>query len=250
MTQLDRTIADLQLVADYWPGLRHLGDPAVRRPWREPTITPEARAELDRQAWEERMERIDIAPGEHPDAVRPEVLDMLGDLLWTADDVAVAVAKAAGVQEPAQPSSAFADPGRLLAFTGWILPFGHLADPYLLPYVARKTGDMVAMLTAALSLSYDGQRLSVLCPWCKGAILGERTLRVRVLPGDMVGICCEFPLCSPPLRDVGTWWQGRPVWPLHMWPWLAQRIAKATVEPVRKVIPYRAPAVEVPYGRA
>lgn len=229
MTQLDRTIADLNLVIDYWPGLRHLGDPAVRRPWREPTITPERRDELDRQAWEERMERIDIAPGEHPDAARPEVLDMLGELLWTADDVAVAVAKAAIIDEPAQPSTSFADPTPLLTFVAENLRRATLLDGYLLPYVVSKTADMVAMLTAALSLSYDGQKLSVLCPWCHGEVFGRRTLRVKVLPGDLVGIVCEFPLCSPGAREVGTWWQGRPVWPLEMWPWLAQRIARTEV---------------------
>jgi hypothetical protein len=35
-----------------------------------------------------------------------------------------------------------------------------------------------------------------------------------------------------------------------MWPWLAKRIARASVEPVRKVVPYQVPVVYVPYGRA
>jgi hypothetical protein len=241
VTLLDRTLSDLALVIEYWPGLADTRLPDVRRPHREPTITPEARAELDHQARIERAERIDIAPGEHIDAVRPEVLDMMGDLLWISDDVAAVVASAIYCPQLPPPTTAFADPSPLLAWTAANLPLGHQADPDLVQYVAGKTGDMVAMLTMALSLSYDGQRLQVLCPWCKGAILGERTLRVRVLPGDMVAIVCEFPLCSPELNEVKTWWKGRPVWDLEMWPWLAKRIAKASVEPEKVRISYQIP---------
>lgn len=243
--QLDRTLTELQLVIDYWPGLADTRLPDVRRPYREPTITPETRAELDRQAWEERMERIDIAPGEHPDAVRAEVLDMMGDLLLAADDVATLVARAVWCPRLEPPPTAFSDPRPWLTFTAGNLALASQRYDRVLPYVAAQTFDMVAMLTAALSLSYDGQRLQVLCPWCKGAILGERTLRVRVLPGDMVGICCEFPLCNPPLNDVGTWWKGRPVWPLEMWPWLAQRIARAEVPTAKPKHRHRA-AYETP----
>src|SRR5256885_1960399 len=92
MSLLDRTINDLALVIEYWPGLADTRLPDVRRPHREPTITPEARAELDHQARIERAERIDIAPGEHIDAVRPEVLDMMGELLIAADELAELVA--------------------------------------------------------------------------------------------------------------------------------------------------------------
>jgi hypothetical protein len=239
VTLIERTTADLLLIAEYWPGLASMREPAVRRPHREPTITAEAREELDHQARIERFERIDIAPGEHIDAVRPEVLDMMGGLLIAADGLAELVARAVWCPRLQPPSTAFADPTPWLSFTA-----AHLADadaryPNVLHHVASEVRGMVAQLDAALGLSYDGQRLQAICPWCNGAILGDRTLRVVVLPGDQVGITCTFTLCSPPLGDVGTWWKGRPVWPLHMWPWLAKRVWARGREPVKTVIRYR-----------
>lgn len=224
MTLLDRAQADLRLVAELWPSLVDSRIPGTPVPYREPAITPERRAELDHEARQERLDRNGLAPGEHPDAARPEVLDLMGSVLADAEDLAERVSLAAWcpVLEPS--SSAFSDPTPFLQRAADYLP---LADRELLRYVAVVAGGMAGQVTDALGLRDDGQVLRVLCPWCGGNWLGERTLRVRVLPGDMVAIVCEAGLCSPPLGDVGTWYRGRPCWPLHMWPWLAQRIGRA-----------------------
>lgn len=224
MTLTERAIADLRLVAELWPSLVDSRIPGTPVPYREPTITPERRAELDHEARVERIERNGLAPGEHPDAARAEVLDLMGSLLIDAERIADEVAEDAGLDLMDPPSTAFADPAPYLLFAVEHLP---AATGEVVRWAATKARQMAGEVVDALGLRDDGQLLRVICPWCRGNWFGHRTLRVRILPGGMVGIVCEAPLCSPPLGDVGTWWNQRPVWPLHMWPWLAKRVLAA-----------------------
>src|SRR5919198_405585 len=225
-----RVVADLHLVADLWPGLAHARIPGSALGSHEPSLTAERQAELDHEARLERLERNELMPGEHVDAVRPEILDLMGSVVCGAEDLAeqVSLAVCAPVLPP--PSTALADPRPYLARAAGYLPLaaggGH-GSRGLLIWAAGAARQMAAEVGAALGLGGDGQLLRVPCPWCRGGWFGARTLRVRVLPGDLIGIVCESGLCTPPAGDVGTWWQGRPVWPFAMWPWLARRMHAA-----------------------
>jgi hypothetical protein len=230
LTLIERAITNLTLVAEYWPGLAETRIPGTPPPYREPSITPERRAELDYQARAERVERHEIAPGEHVDAVRPEVLDLLAGLLIDADDIAELVARAVMCPRLEPPSTAFADPGPWLSFAVRHLPSAG-RHRVVVEHVAEVSGRMLGEVSRALSLMHDGQRLRVVCPWCGGGLAGERTWRVRQLPGDEVAIVCESGMCDPPSRDVGTWWRGLPCWPIREWDWLAKRLNAAEKQP-------------------
>lgn len=224
MNLTERAVADLHLVAELWPSLVDSRIPGTPVPYREPTITPERRAELDHEARQEWIDRNGLAPGEHPDAARAEVLDLMGSLLIDAENLAEGVSLAAWCPILPPPSTAFASPLPYLQRAVTYLPG---VDARTAAWAAGVARQMAGEVVDALGLRTDGQLLRVICPWCHGSLLGDRTLRVRILPGDLVAIVCEFEMCNPPLRDVGTWWNRRPVWPLHMWPFLAQRIERA-----------------------
>jgi len=94
----------------------------------------------------------------------------------------------------------------------------HLPES-LAEWAAPITRRMVQRVADVLGMTYDGQTLAIVCPWCRGVTPetpagGAHTWRVRILPGDQVAIVCESGTCEPPLREVGTWWQGCPCWPL------------------------------------
>jgi hypothetical protein len=97
----------------------------------------------------------------------------------------------------------------------------------LLGYVADGAKQMLAAVSRTLGLVYDGQQLEVVCPWCHGGLAGDRTWRVRTLPGDETAIVCESGLCEPPSKSVGTWWRGAPCWPMREWEWLAKQMESA-----------------------
>lgn len=227
MTLAERAAADLRLVATYWPGLAETRIPGTPPPYQQPAITPERRAELDHEARIERQERDGLAPGEHPDAVRVEVLDLMGKLLVDAYALAEEVALASWCPPPAPPSTAFVDPSPWLDFTARNLDGIDEQFAGVLPYVAETARQMLAEVSRSLCLMHDGQRLKTVCPWCGGGLVGEPTWVVRQLPGDEVAIVCESGICEPPTRDVGTWWRGRPCWPMREWDWLAKRVTAA-----------------------
>ncbi|MFD0883858.1 hypothetical protein ACFQ08_04710, partial [Streptosporangium algeriense] len=110
------------------------------------------------------------------------------------------------------------------------------ARPYIL-YAARRVPElpdewvewaaptarrMVSRIASALCMVYDGQTLDVVCPWCSNTAVW----RVQELPGGIVAIVCHG-VCEPPAREVGTWWGGRPVWPLQDWERLAKHVQAA-----------------------
>lgn len=225
MSYVQLVVEDLQWVAAYWDDLtesRLLGTP---RPWRQPTLTSDQQRDRDRQAWMERLERSAVAPGEHLAPLDLGILDTMLDVLVRADDLAAAIAQHANVQPLAPPKLGNLDARPYLDFAA-----KHLADDFTY-YAAPIARTMVGQVAHALALTFDGQKLDVECPWCLGITPetpagGERTWRVRELPGNLVAIVCEN-LCEPPSKDVGTWWRGCPVWSIAEWDWLAKRVEQA-----------------------
>lgn len=227
MSLTDHVTADLEWVIAYWPDLTESRLPGTARPWRQPELTPEQRAERDHAARLERLDRSDDAWGETPAPVDVGVLDLMASLLWDADTIHEHVAQAAGLERLEPPSSAFADARPYLTYAAKHLLA--VADEVVLDEIAGITRAMKADIARALCLVYDGQRLDVECPWCCGRtelapVGGEKTWRVRELPGDLVAIVCESGTCEPESRYVGTWWRGRPCWPVSEWDWLAKQV--------------------------
>ncbi|MEO3869353.1 hypothetical protein ABGB18_11025 [Nonomuraea sp. B12E4] len=225
MSYVQLVVEDLQWVSAYWEDLTESRLPGTPRPWRHPNLTSDQQYERDRQAWQERLDRSSVAPGEHPAPLDLGILDTMLDVLVRADDLAAAVAEHAGVPTLAPPRLGDADARPYLEFAA-----KHMTDE-LTHYAAPIARGMVTQVAHALALTFDGQRLDVECPWCRGITPenpagGTRTWRVRELPGNLVAIVCEN-LCEPPSKDVGTWWRGAPVWPLSEWDWLAKRVERA-----------------------
>lgn len=212
---------DLRVAIELWPLLAESRIPGTPRPWRPSELSPEATAERDRQARLERLERTD-SPGEHPAPLHLDVLDTLASVLIDADDAAERVADAAGHPRLEQPSSAYVDARPYLTFAA-----DHVSEVtygVVFDGIADLARQMRGEISRSLALMWDGQRLTVVCPWCGGGVRGEPTWRVRELPGGLISIICEGEVCEPPQRDVGTWWRGRPAWPLWEWEWLAKRV--------------------------
>lgn len=225
MSYVQLIVEDLQWVATYWEDLTEARLPGTPRPWRHRDLTTDQQMERDRQAWEERLERSTIAPGEHPAPLDLGILDTMLDVLVRADDLAADIARHVGV--PALPPPRLGDTNArpYLDFAA-----KHLTDD-LAPYAAPIARTMVAQTAHALALTFDGQSLDIECPWCRGVTPdapagGARTWRVRELPGNLIAIVCEN-LCEPPSKDIGTWWRGNPVWPLSEWDWLAKRVEQS-----------------------
>lgn len=227
MTLTRSVIADLEWIAAYWPDLTESRLPGTARPWRQPELSPERRAERDHTARIERDERAGFALGESPAPVDVGVLDLLASLLWDADTIHEHVAQAAGIERLAPPSTAFADARPYLAYAVKHLPA--VDEEAVVDVIAGIARGMKADIARALCLVYDGQRLDVTCIWCAGRtelapVGGEKTWRVRELPGDLVAIVCESGTCEPESRFVGTWWRGKPCWPVSEWDWLAKQV--------------------------
>lgn len=227
MTVIARATVDLGRVVEYWPGLAELLDPAVHAPQQPSAVTPERRAELDYQARIERWERIDVAPGEHPDAARAEIIDLMTAIRSEAYEVADTIAWEV-VRPPRLPRidrQQTIDHHLELA----ILLLPNVTHDLTVHWVAGRAATMAALATRALALAYDGQALKVPCPYCKGGLSGGLCLRVRILPhGDVVIVCESDIPCEPPRRKVSTWWQGRPAWPFVDWTWLAKQLAQTS----------------------
>lgn len=229
MTLTAHVIADLEWVAAYWPDLTEARLPGTARPWRQPDLTPERRAELDHEARLERADRSEDAWGETPAPVDVAVLDLMADIVWDADEAAGIVADEIMCPRLPPPTTAYTDPRPWLDFAA--RHYDEAGGMYLHVDVARLARGMVDAIARALCLVYDGQRLDVICPWCEGRteaapVGGAKTWRVRQLPGDLVAIVCEG-ACEPPSKSVGTWWRGQPCWPVSEWDWLAKQVTAA-----------------------
>lgn len=228
MTLTAHVITDLEWVIAYWPDLTESRLPGTARPWRQPELTPDQRAERDHAARLEKADRSDDAWGETPAPVDVGVLDLLASLLWDADTIHEHVAQAAGIERLAPPSTAFADARPYLTYAVKHLPGLEIAEANM-GWIEAMARGMKQDIARALCLVYDGQRLDVECPWCEGRtelapVGGEKTWRVRELPGGLVAIVCESGTCEPESRFVGTWWRSRPCWPVSEWDWLAKQV--------------------------
>jgi hypothetical protein len=249
LTLVARAVTDLGLVAEYWPGLNEQKDPSVFAPRPPSLLTPEQRAVLDYDARIERQERDGLMPGEHPDAARADVLDLLASLAYDAWDLADTVGQAVGQPRLPRPAP-FADPAPHLHITIHYLPAAAEADDLVGPWVASQARRMLGELTRALCLTFSGQTLAAICPWCQGRTEsapagGQRTWRVRDLLGTLacshghidkalcnkcpqqIAIVCESHTCEPPSDKIGTWWRGMPAWPIYEWDWLAKQLHAA-----------------------
>jgi hypothetical protein len=154
------------------------------------------------------------------------VLDLMASLLWDADTIAEHIAQTAGIERLDPPTTALADVRPYLAYA--IEHLGAVDEQNVLAEVARLARGMKDQMAHSLCLLYDGQRLDVICPWCEGRteaapVGGEKTWRVRQLPGDLVAIVCGG-ICEPPSKAVGTWFKGQPAWPVWDWDWLAKQV--------------------------
>lgn len=223
---------DLYWLADHTPDLAEARLKGTPRPWRQSQAwDSETRAAMDAAARAERAERSDAAIGEHPAPLHLDTMELLVDLLATADWLAELVSQHAGVERLPTPASSFADPVPYLRHAAHWLQDAYVAEPAVAFYVERESARLRTEVSVALNLVTDGQTLKAECPWCCGVTEthpggGAFTLRVRTLPGGETAIVCHG-LCDPPESDVGAWWRGKPAWPLATeGAWLADRLAR------------------------
>lgn len=108
------------------------------------------------------------------------------------------------------------------------MPAATITDPDALDLTSAFASRSRRILERTLVDMVDGQVLSTLCAWCRGATTrrptgGERTLTVRLAAGEPL-IVCASDVCEPPDEDCRTWLFGRPAWREHEWEWLAKRL--------------------------
>ncbi len=207
-------------------------------PYRAPHLTPEQRAERDREARKERLERIEIAPGDSPDPYHLEIADLLTDILISADAHSSEVAQTAGVERLPDASSHMADPMPYLMHIALWLEQAAEVDPSLPGRLRRKCDLYVFRADTILGQIPDGMTLRRECPFCQGQTPdhpegGAHTLRVRLehqqhrSSEDCNRWCvdllvCENPLCSPGEEQCSRTYRGRPAWYLaNEGEWLA-----------------------------
>jgi hypothetical protein len=218
---------DLFWLADHVDDLLESRFRGTPRPWRQPAEhDPEQREKSRQHDAAERAERTTDAIGEHPAPVHVDTLDLLVDLLATADDLAERVAQAAGVDRLPYPTSSFVSAEPYLRHAAaWLQPATD-ALPGLLDYVSEQAARLRSLVATHLHELTVGQRLRAVCPWCRGGIHGGFTLRVRVAQGQTL-IVCESGTCEPPEADSGTRHRGHPAWTFNEWDWLIARIEHA-----------------------
>jgi hypothetical protein len=228
-----KLVHDLLAAADW---LASSVMPGTGRSWQPPaqyedTRTPEQRE----QARMERLQRVDIAPGETPPLMNLDVMDLLTEVLVEADrlsvqaveDVEVALVEWAGAWARDVPSmrlpdaaTALADPAPYLHLLDELIE--HISDPDLVEHIADRCHRLVDRANKTLGLFVDGQLLDAQCPWCGGKTErhpegGRRTLRIRMSlpPSDdsRAVIVCEGGRCEPGANS-GERWKGLPAWDL------------------------------------
>jgi hypothetical protein len=242
-------LRDVAFLEECWPELAESRFPGTSRPWREPQLTPERRAELAEQARRDaQVSHTDLpkhlrtkAPeelGESPAPGHVDVMDLLVEILAVADETAEHVGQVAGVDRLPPASSAFADPRPFLRFIAQNVTGAAETDEGMVGVVQDNLRPLVGEVRRSLSLLMDGQILKAECPWCRGVTPthpggGGHTLRVRMIrdprddadPEDRVAaVVCQGPACEPPEAECGTWDRGRPAWPAWEWEWLAVRL--------------------------
>ncbi|WP_067184563.1 hypothetical protein [Microtetraspora niveoalba] len=230
MSHLPSEVADdFASAAVYWLDFLEARFPGTPRPSHPRVLTREDRARRDELARVERAERVLVMPGEHPAPLHLDVSQAADELAEWAYWCAVRVAEAIMRPVPAPPQG-LEDVQQVLDFAARLIVEADFVCAGLAEELASTARWIAESIYHHLHLRPDGQVITVICPWCKGItedepLGGAYTWRVRVLPGDQVAIVCESGSCEPPLREVGTWWGGRPCWPLPDWGRLARFIA-------------------------
>jgi hypothetical protein len=238
----DDAVRDLQTAIEW---LTAVLLPGTHKPYRPPSMTPDARAERDRLARLERLERSGIAPGETPAPLDLDVADLLSEILSAADELADLVSDTARVARMPSAPSAFTDPEPYLIHVTDLLPACR-KSPVVVRSVEVRCDELTRRAHETLGLLGDGQVLDVVCPWCDGRMAdrpvgGVKTLRVRaqlpagrpmarVDPAEVRWlVVCESGTCSPEPADCGERVRGRPAWPLNTeGEWLAMRLERAS----------------------
>ena len=222
-------LLDLEWLAAHTADIVDARLKGTSRPWQmPPDLNPEQREERDAHARAERADRTAHALAEAPAPLHLDVLDLLVDLLATADDLAERIAQAAGVERMPPAASASADPEPYLRHAITHLPTAISVDQQLGWHVEKEASRLRYDVAKHLGEFVYGQRLMAPCPWCRGGVQQGYTLRVREVHGE-AAIVCESGTCEPPEADCGTWTSGRPAWPLSReGAWLADRIERST----------------------
>lgn len=215
-----------QAAADLWWLAEHADDLAearfrgTPRPWRqvdEDATTAEQHRQRDAL---ERAERTGMAIGEHPAPLHLDVLDVMVELLATADDLAERVAQCVGADRLPPASSSMASSEPYLRLAAAHLRAVSDTDPGLLDYIAEHAARLRSQVTSSLALLATGQRLSAACPWCHT----DRALVVREGRDGEALVVCESDVCEPGDGNVALWHGTRPAWTVRWWPWLAEMI--------------------------
>lgn len=230
-SNLTTVIADLEFVAAYWDDLATARLPLdAGLPWHGITILSAAAIEeRDTQAWQDRLDRTVLAIGESPAPLDLAVVDTMVAITRDAAWLAGHLATPWGEQPRRVTLNGVPDPRGALLYTAQRLVWlTHLCDDetaaewidWIAPVARRLAGNTLR----TLSLRLDGQILPIHCPWCVYHP-DAPSWRIRILPSSppQVAIVCQGD-CEPPLREVDTWWAGRPCWLLPNWERLAVRV--------------------------
>lgn len=235
-------IAELRTAIDWLTGSLL---PGADHTYRPPSMSAVARAERDRLARLERLERSAIAPGESPAPFDLDVADLLSEILAAADSMADLVSDTAKVARMPAAQSAFNDPEPYLIHVLDMLPACR-RRPDVVRRIEERCDELVLRTHTTLGLLGDGQLLDVVCPWCDGRRSddaptgGAKTMRIRAQlpPGKPMSkvdpkdvrwlVVCESGSCDPPQAECGERLRGRPAWPLKTeGEWLAMRFEAA-----------------------
>lgn len=218
----ERIRRDTTWLTQAWEPLYASRIKGTPRPWKEPTLTPEAKADLDRRAREERHAHGAMF-GESPAPLHIDVLALTMDIAHTTRALATHIAKTIGDTPAHTYLTRRADhhPIDLLDYihtTATQLDPEGTAAAYTLGQLQHLRTSTARYFTEAV----DGQRLKTDCPWCGNPTLFFRRIGPEHRPEFVVA--CESGTCTPDYRDCGTWLGATPAWPFHEWTWLAKRI--------------------------
>lgn len=207
---------NINWIIERWPHLEASRLKGTPRPWKQPTLTPEQRNELDRQAHAEKTERGAFVLGESPAPIHIDVLDKMHAYARKLKRLAILVSMELkhniGVQRyPHVPS--------LLLYIRGHIP---KVSNDLFNTIRKVTAEVRAGMAAHFTEVFDGQRLKADCPWCHQPKLFIRLVGPEHNPQPVV--VCESGVCEPPSADCGKFYRGQPAWPFYEWEWLSNRI--------------------------
>jgi hypothetical protein len=218
------TALDLQEIRDHWGDLLAAAMPGTPRPWAEPMLTDVEKAERDRLARDERLNRGPNTIGEHP-----------APLVFSA--LAVQLSVEAGLLEvehrcrrrlgfgPAERAAPLR--GEPSGWAYWAAVWIEDAIPAiavfddLAAYVQATVRGLASDVRQVIGLGEPSLNLKALCFVC-----GKPTLRLYSGSRPTVDayVVCVNPECDPSTEQCGARLRGRPVWPSHELEWLAAQI--------------------------